>query len=449
MKADSESLYFAGLEALTTGNLKEAEHYAQTLLSEGSTMGWELQARLQVLAGLRTEAVGTLRDMLGLMAIGSREEEQTTLVRFMVQLGLLEEIKDLPLDQENVELSVLLGTAADECLKQGKLADCRRFALAAARADHDKHGALWYLSEVNKIQSEGALMRRIVVCGQLELQKKHCAVQHHVVSDTRLYRTATFHGTKKEAEQALRDMVNRYEAGGVVSSDRVSVNAYLQEWLKVAKKNSVAERTFQNYSAHIDRYVAKTIGRLPLAKISVADIQGLYESLADQGLGGPTIKLVHTILNQAFKQAVRWRKMNYNPAADTERPRGKRKKVIRAMTKPRRVSRPHLGLCRLGPGQGQGGKVFGRHPRQASLPWPDQDTGEPSLHQPPVQRDGPAPAPPGPAATAPRRRRRALARCRSGLPELGRELSGPSQPVDQGLQAAAGNGRITARIQAL
>lgn len=150
----------------------------------------------------------------------------------------------------------------------------------------------------------------------------------------RLYRTATFHGTKKEAEQALRDMVNRYEAGGVVSSDRVSVNAYLQEWLKVAKKNSVAERTFQNYSAHIDRYVAKTIGRLPLAKISVADIQGLYESLADQGLGGPTIKLVHTILNQAFKQAVRWRKMNYNPAADTERPRGKRKKVIRAMTKP-------------------------------------------------------------------------------------------------------------------
>lgn len=150
----------------------------------------------------------------------------------------------------------------------------------------------------------------------------------------RLYRTATFHGTKKEAEQALRDMVNRYEAGGVVSSDRVSLNAYLQEWLKVAKKNSVGERTFHNYSAHIERYVAKTIGRLPLAKVSVADVQGLYESLADQGLGAPTIKLVHTILNQAFKQAVRWRRMNYNPAADTERPRGKRKKVVRAMTKP-------------------------------------------------------------------------------------------------------------------
>jgi integrase len=150
----------------------------------------------------------------------------------------------------------------------------------------------------------------------------------------RLYRTATFHGTKKEAEQALRDMVNRYEAGGMVSADRVSLNAYLQEWLKVAKKNSVGERTFHNYSAHIERYVAKTIGRLPLSKVSVADVQGLYGSMVDQGLGTPTIKLVHTILNQAFKQAVRWRKMNYNPAADTERPREKRKKVIRAMTKP-------------------------------------------------------------------------------------------------------------------
>lgn len=61
----------------------------------------------------------------------------------------------------------------------------------------------------------------------------------------RLYRTATVHGTKKEAEQVLREMVSRFESGGVVSTDRVSLNAYLQEWLRVAKKNSVAERTFQ------------------------------------------------------------------------------------------------------------------------------------------------------------------------------------------------------------
>lgn len=149
----------------------------------------------------------------------------------------------------------------------------------------------------------------------------------------RIYRTSTVHGTKKEAEQVLREMVRQYESGGVVSVDRVSLNAYLQEWLQVAKKNSVGERTFQNYSAHIERYVAKSIGPLPLSKVSVSDVQGLYGSMAERGLGTPTIKLVHTILNQAFKQAVRWRKLNYNPAADTERPREKRKKVIRAMTK--------------------------------------------------------------------------------------------------------------------
>lgn len=149
----------------------------------------------------------------------------------------------------------------------------------------------------------------------------------------RLYRTETVHGTKKEAEQVLRDMVSRYEGGGLVNSERVSLNAYLQEWLRVAKKNKVGDRTFHNYSAHIERYVAKSIGPLPLSKVSVADVQGLYSQLADQGLGAPTIKLVHTILNQAFKQAVRWRKISYNPAADTERPRAMRKTVVRAMTK--------------------------------------------------------------------------------------------------------------------
>jgi hypothetical protein len=159
----------------------------------------------------------------------------------------------------------------------------------------------------------------------------------------RLYRTETVHGTKKEAEQILRDMVSRYEGGGLVNSERVSLNTYLQEWLRVAKKNKVGDRTFQNYSAHIERYVVKSIGPLPLAKVSVADVQGLYSQLADQGLGAPTIKLVHTILNQAFKQAVRWRKISYNPAADTERPRAKRKTVIRAMTKEQTARFLHPG----------------------------------------------------------------------------------------------------------
>lgn len=149
----------------------------------------------------------------------------------------------------------------------------------------------------------------------------------------RIYHTRTVNGTKKEAEKLCRDLVSQFETGGIVADPKLSLNAFLNEWLEVAKKPKVAPRTYNSYRGDLDRYVKGGLGRMPLAKISVMDIQGLYQGLNEQGLSGGTIRRLHTVLNQAFKQAVRWRKLIYNPAADAELPARKRQKVLRAFNK--------------------------------------------------------------------------------------------------------------------
>lgn len=149
----------------------------------------------------------------------------------------------------------------------------------------------------------------------------------------RLRPSKTINGTRKEAEQALREWISQYESGRLPTvTSKLTLNTYLAEWFEIAKKPDVGERTLSDYKADMERYVAPTLGRMFLAKITVVDVQGLYTEMLSKGLSVATIRRVHSTLNQAFKQAVRWRKISYSPTADVQVPRSKnRKKVIKAM----------------------------------------------------------------------------------------------------------------------
>lgn len=149
----------------------------------------------------------------------------------------------------------------------------------------------------------------------------------------RLYYTETVNDTKAEAERRKLELLRQFERGGVVNDSKISLNAYLNEWLEVAKKPKVSPRTLKSYAYDLERYVKDGIGNYQLAKVHVTHIQKLYQELNERGLAGTTVRRLHAILNQAFKQAVRWRKIAYNPAADVELPSVKRKKPFRAMNR--------------------------------------------------------------------------------------------------------------------
>ena len=143
---------------------------------------------------------------------------------------------------------------------------------------------------------------------------------------TRLRPSKTVHGTKKEAERALREWIDQYESGRMPSADKITLNGFLTEWLEVAKKPQVTARTLSDYQTVLDTYVKKDLGRLPLGKVTVLDLQAHMSDMLGRGLSAKTVRYVHGLLSQALKCAVRWRKVAFNPAADVEKPRINRKK---------------------------------------------------------------------------------------------------------------------------
>jgi integrase len=57
------------------------------------------------------------------------------------------------------------------------------------------------------------------------------------------------------------------------------------------------------------------------------DIQNLYTDLLERGLSARTVRYNHAILSSAFKQAIKWHLLVYNPCAAVELPRTERREM--------------------------------------------------------------------------------------------------------------------------
>lgn len=142
----------------------------------------------------------------------------------------------------------------------------------------------------------------------------------------------TVHGTRKEAERLKREWIAQLEAGRLATAKETTLDDYMSEWFEVACKPSVEEATFQKYRANYYRYISPEIGFMQLGKLAPYTLQSLYHKIHERGVSVATIKLAHAPLSRALKQAVRWRKIAYNPAADVDLPRSRgRKREVSAM----------------------------------------------------------------------------------------------------------------------
>jgi integrase len=101
----------------------------------------------------------------------------------------------------------------------------------------------------------------------------------------------------------------------------MTVGEFLDRWLTGSAKTIVKPTTFVNYEGVIKNHIKPHLGGVPLMKLAVIHIQGLYSAMARDGKSAETIRLTHAVLRRALKQGVRWRLIPYNVCADVDRPR--------------------------------------------------------------------------------------------------------------------------------
>jgi integrase len=144
--------------------------------------------------------------------------------------------------------------------------------------------------------------------------------------------------------------------GKVVRESKLTLNQFLDRWLDSVKQ-SVRPQTAESYAYVLDRYVRPGLGGRRLEQVTALAIQGHFQTLAEQvfarrvhapkpanpdeaadkdapayvtreyTLSARTVRYAYSILSAALKQAVRWRILTFNPAADVDKVRQPRREM--------------------------------------------------------------------------------------------------------------------------
>ncbi len=93
--------------------------------------------------------------------------------------------------------------------------------------------------------------------------------------------------------------------GGIVPDDRLTVAAFLDRWLTLNLPGTVAESTEDDYVDTVRLHLVPALGRKRLAKLTVADLDKLWQAKRDAEYGPDSIRIMRTVLRRALGQAER------------------------------------------------------------------------------------------------------------------------------------------------
>ncbi len=146
--------------------------------------------------------------------------------------------------------------------------------------------------------------------------------------------THTF-DTLREARDALAKIRTESSTGRYVHPDKMTLGEYLSEWL-AATGRGVEPGTLRAYQDAL-RVPWELLGHRKLQSIGTADVNAVVDFMLTKGrkkggpvgtgLGARSVQMMLTVLRRAFQEAVRDRKMAWNPAEGVRGPWQRPRKV--------------------------------------------------------------------------------------------------------------------------
>lgn len=163
---------------------------------------------------------------------------------------------------------------------------------------------------------------------------KYKAVIEVGAGNRRKRRTKTFK-RKKDAKSWQANMLVDQEKGRYVSSQSLTVEDHMLDWLENEKKPHIATTTYDNYKNRIETYIIPEIGYIPLQELEPFHISRFLGYLRrsgstrnDGGLSENTLKKIYVLLNSAMEKARKWKLIKNNPVQDIDSPQPKDKEAV-------------------------------------------------------------------------------------------------------------------------
>lgn len=120
--------------------------------------------------------------------------------------------------------------------------------------------------------------------------------------------------TTAKTQEACREKLERLKKerdAGTLRVDKLLVADFLKLWLE-EKGRRVKPRTHHDYCYDVEKYINPRIGKLELSKVTALVIQNMLNDIADT-VSADRANKVRRELYGAFRLAVKWRQVAYNP----------------------------------------------------------------------------------------------------------------------------------------
>lgn len=127
---------------------------------------------------------------------------------------------------------------------------------------------------------------------------------------------------KGDAVTALRELRAQVDKMGDVRTGLPTVEVHVRDWIaQRAAIGALRPRTVASHTGCLDRYIAPSIGRVRLDRLTPAHVRQMRAYIEGSGRSATTALQAHNVLSGALKSAVRDGMIARNAAADTDRPK--------------------------------------------------------------------------------------------------------------------------------
>jgi integrase len=137
------------------------------------------------------------------------------------------------------------------------------------------------------------------------------------------YLTRTVHGTRREADEQLRQLI--LEAGLAHETSHATMDDLAAKWLEMASE-SLSPSTLREYRRLLAKIILPQFGSVKVRAIRPSDLDTFYASLRRRGVSGRSLSAqsvhhVHALIRRLLNQALKWGWIFTNPALNASPPR--------------------------------------------------------------------------------------------------------------------------------
>lgn len=134
---------------------------------------------------------------------------------------------------------------------------------------------------------------------------------------------------KKDAEDALTKILVELGNNNYVAPSKEVFASFIEEWFTGQYLKRIGETTAVSIRALINKHLIREnhFAHKSLAEITTEDIDMFYNDKIDEGYNPNYVRKMHSMLKQAFGQAVKWKRLSYNPVIDATPPVSKKEEM--------------------------------------------------------------------------------------------------------------------------